>query len=323
MREILPAGRRVGAEWKVGSVGGEAGRSCSVRLTGPKAGQWLDGATGEAGDALELVAAVLHRGDRRKAFAWACSWLGLSDQGAPATNRPTAVATDVRDGQAEINRTRQHALAIWLHASASLVGTPASAYLEHRGIDLRRLGRQPRALRYHPGLWNGESRSEWPALVSAISDGSGRHIATHRTWLARRDGGWGKAPLQTPKMVLGAMRGGSIRLWRGASRHPLARADAGEEIAIAEGIETGLSVALCCPELRVLAAVSLSGLAGVELPSQVTRVLILADHDVSDGAKRGLDRAIDTHLRAGRRVRVAMPSEPGTDWNDVLRLAAA
>ena len=45
--ELLPAGRRHGAEWRVGSVGGEAGQSLAVRLTGSKRGVWCDFATGE------------------------------------------------------------------------------------------------------------------------------------------------------------------------------------------------------------------------------------------------------------------------------------
>ena len=54
---LLPAGRRVGHEWKVGSVQGEAGKSLGIHLAGDKAGVWCDFATGEAGDALDLAGA--------------------------------------------------------------------------------------------------------------------------------------------------------------------------------------------------------------------------------------------------------------------------
>jgi hypothetical protein len=38
VRELLPAGKRKGHEWRAGSVAGEAGHSLAVHLTGPKAG---------------------------------------------------------------------------------------------------------------------------------------------------------------------------------------------------------------------------------------------------------------------------------------------
>ena len=51
---LLPKGKRHGAEWKAGSVEGDAGQSLSVRLTGDKRGLWSDFATGQSGDLLDL-----------------------------------------------------------------------------------------------------------------------------------------------------------------------------------------------------------------------------------------------------------------------------
>lgn len=51
---LLPGGKKHGAEWKAGSIGGDAGQSLSVRLTGSKAGVWRDFATSEGGDLLDL-----------------------------------------------------------------------------------------------------------------------------------------------------------------------------------------------------------------------------------------------------------------------------
>lgn len=55
---LLPAGKRKGREWKVGSTGGEEGSSLSVCLTGNKAGVWSDFKEGESGDLLDLWMAV-------------------------------------------------------------------------------------------------------------------------------------------------------------------------------------------------------------------------------------------------------------------------
>ena len=57
-RHLLPNGKRSGHEWCVGSVGGEAGDSMKVHLTGRKAGVWCDFASGESGDLIDLWAAV-------------------------------------------------------------------------------------------------------------------------------------------------------------------------------------------------------------------------------------------------------------------------
>jgi twinkle protein len=53
-RKIFPNGKREGAEWCVGSLGGEPGKSLKVRLSGSKRGIWTDFATGEAGDLVDL-----------------------------------------------------------------------------------------------------------------------------------------------------------------------------------------------------------------------------------------------------------------------------
>jgi hypothetical protein len=87
-RELLPRGRREGQEWRVGSVAGETGKSMSVHLSGPRAGVWSDFASGDAGDALDLVGACLYASDKRAAILWARRWLGLGDDAAPAPHRP-------------------------------------------------------------------------------------------------------------------------------------------------------------------------------------------------------------------------------------------
>lgn len=319
VQELLPAGRREGHEWKAGSVAGEAGRSLSVHLTGQRAGVWADFSSDDRGDALDLVAAVLYGGEKRPAIAWAKRWLGLDGGAVPAERRAPPPPPEDSDGDELEGKRSAIALNIFLKAHALLVGTPAAEYLAGRGIDLAQLGRQPRVLRFHPELFNRESGHRWPALVAAVCNAAGDHVATHRTWLAKRDGRWRKAPLRDAKMSIGAVRGGSIRLWRGASKKALKDAPAGEVVAVAEGIETALSVAIACPELRVLAAVSISNMAAIDLPPAVARVILCADSDPgNEKAAEQLHRAIAAHQAAGRAVHVAMPDVPGADWNDIL-----
>ena len=49
---LLPAGRKDGNEWLVGSLAGEIGKSLSIRIGDSKVGVWSDFATGESGSNL-------------------------------------------------------------------------------------------------------------------------------------------------------------------------------------------------------------------------------------------------------------------------------
>ncbi len=322
---VLPAGRREGAEWRAGGLDGAKGKSLGVHLYGTKAGVWSDFASGETGDALDLVRLTRCGGDMKAAIDWARAWLGLSNETrvalAPASMPPRRAAAEnepERDPDAEARQARAQAL--FLAAEPRLAETPAAAYLAARGIDLAALGRQPRALRYHPDLWNGESRRAWPALVAAVTDDRGDMTAIHRTWLAQDAAGcWRKAPLAVAKASLGRVAGGTIRLWRGASGKNLASAPAGDVAVIAEGIETALSVAIACPEYRILAAVSLGNMGRINLPAAIGTVIIAADNDPPGSPADNMLKAAATRFTStGKIVRIAR-SPVGSDMNDCLQ----
>lgn len=54
VQHLLPNGKEVRGEWLIGSVDGEPGKSMRVRLTGDKAGVWVDSAEDKAGDIITL-----------------------------------------------------------------------------------------------------------------------------------------------------------------------------------------------------------------------------------------------------------------------------
>ena len=103
---LLPAGRKHGAEWRVGSADGDAGKSLSVRVRGDKSGVWKDFATGEGGDLLDLWCAV-RRCSVSDAMREAKQWAGVRDEPSlvsaprlyarpqrPQARRPAGVALD-------------------------------------------------------------------------------------------------------------------------------------------------------------------------------------------------------------------------------------
>ena len=183
-------------------------------------------------------------------------------------------------------------------------------------------------------------------MVAAISDGDGNHVATHCTWLEQTaGGGWIKARLRSnARLTFGPWSGGCIRLWRGESGRSLRQALADEPVALAEGIETGLSIAIAVPEIRIIGAVNKSEPRQRAAAAAAFGFLIIAaDNDEAkmeerwrtapdDDARRGaerqrltaahtLQRAIDRHLLAGRHVRIAR-APLGKDFNDTLQDAA-
>ena len=78
VEHLLPRGKKASGEWKAGSVGGEAGNSLSVRLTGAKKGLWRDFAADAGGDLLDLWAAC-RASSIGEAMQEAKAFLGLRD----------------------------------------------------------------------------------------------------------------------------------------------------------------------------------------------------------------------------------------------------
>jgi putative DNA primase/helicase len=188
-------------------------------------------------------------------------------------------------------------LAIWQSAKPA-PGTLVEIYLASRGIEMP----LPGTVRFYPGLKH-PAGSIWPAMVGLVTGGvNGMPKAIHRTFLARD--GAGKAPVgPREKMMLGPCRGGAVRL-----------AEPGEVLLIGEGIETCLS-AMQAAGHPAWAALSTSGLRGLDLPGNVRDVLVLADGDDA-GEAAARDCAV-RWKRQGRRVRIARPPV-GADFNDLL-----
>nr|WP_243848034.1 toprim domain-containing protein [Sphingomonas oligoaromativorans] len=151
-------------------------------------------------------------------------------------------------------------------------------------------------------------------------------MAAHRTWIEPNADGylWRKARLAEPKKVLGAFEGGYIPLWKGEHAVPLHRLPAGVPIAVSEGIEDGLTVACACPELRVIAAISLANIANIPLPPNGrdgrpgNPVTIIAQNDPPGSqAAKALERVVMKLIERGAQVAVARPPQGVKDANDL------
>lgn len=126
-RMLLPDGKREGAEWRCGSVRGEAGDSLGVHLTGAKAGVWRDFSADVGGDLIGLWMAAQGL-SLRDACEAAMEFLGI------AADRPTHVSRPYRkpakDGVHRL--TPEHAA--WLRDVRKIPDETVAAYkLASRG----------------------------------------------------------------------------------------------------------------------------------------------------------------------------------------------
>lgn len=207
----------------------------------------------------------------------------------------------------------RHALTLW-HHGVPVTGTLAARYLAARGV-LDALGSFPAhpagpALRFLPRCRCTETGGDIPAMLAGVRDPlSGELRAVHRTFLDRS--GRSKAPLAAPKKSLSPISGAAVLLHAPCNGLPL---------VIAEGTETalGASALLRAP---AWAAVSAGNIPALRLPSGVRDVVIAADPgDAGEGAAEAAAR----RWRAeGRRVRIALPDDPGADFCDLLLRRAA
>lgn len=210
---------------------------------------------------------------------------------APAASKESSPAAPRADRMAEARK-------IW-ERSAPAAGTPAEAYLRWRGINTP----CPPCIRFLP-LPYGHG-APIPCLIAAVRDVSGEVIGIQRVWLARD--GKGKADLPKPKLSLGAVKGGAIRL---------AEPSATDVLVVCEGPEDGLSV-MQMLSLPVWVAAGASLLPGMQFPPAVRSIVIGTDNDPA-----GLEaaaRARAAFNARGLSVRVIQPLPGFKDFNDELR----
>jgi hypothetical protein len=297
---LLPAGYRQGAEWRCGSVDGDAGHSLAVRLTGAKSGVWADFSTGQSGDALDLVREV-HELNSAHAIAWARRWLGVKTT-APSlpehsfdrkkSAKPTAVSDYWR---------------ALFGAACPIIGTLAESYLRARGLHFHDPhGDVLRFARSHKRRSEDGQLEHHPALLALLHDvRTGQPCGTINIYL--RPDGTDRLRDRKGKTSWGRVAGAAVML------SPFE--DVALGLTICEGVETGLALLLndlapvwCCGGAGNLRQFPVLG--GIEA------LTVAADAD-EPGQKAGT-KVIRRWRGVGREAIIVAP--PSGDWADqVLR----
>jgi len=301
-RHYLPAGRREGRYWMVGDVAGTPGRSLYVRLFETERGaigNWVDAATGEHGDLVDLIRLNQRHGRLADTIAEAERFLSLPPSASDDERTAAAFAKPARVGSTTAARRL-------FAASKPLTGSLACAYLRSRGIT--RVSDLP-ALRFHPRCYYRaneddvpETPGAFPALIAAVTDDDGLQTGTHRTWLDPSGGM--KAKVASPRRAMGNILGNAVRF-----------GTADEVLIASEGIETMLSLREVLPTMPMAAATSSAHLAAILFPPTLRRLYVARDRDAAGDAAFSI--LTDRAQSAGIELVSILP-ELG-DFNDDLR----
>ena len=224
-----------------------------------------------------------------------------------------AVRTSAIDAPAP-ERMKKLVQRIWNESRPVVEGDEVDRYLRGRGLAL---GSYPAAIRCHPALGyfqkDGAAKArkvaEYPAMLACVRSANGDAVTLHRTYL--HDGRKLVAP-DAKKLLCAGCSGAAVRL-----------GEPEDELAVCEGIETGIAVMLATGK-AVWSALSAGNLEKLVVPQSVKQVCIYADND-ADGDYTGqasayaLARRLKSEERedAPRSVRVLLPKNSGADWADV------
>ena len=136
-------------------------------------------------------------------------------------------------------------------------------------------------------------------MIAAVQGPDRKLTAVHRTFLTLD--GTRKAPVSTPKLALGGIGAGAVRLAR-----------AGVVLGLCEGIETALS-AMQMFNIPICAALG-ARMDRIALPDEVRELHIFADN--GEPGREAANKVAAANTR--RRVVLHFPPEGVGDWNDVL-----
>jgi putative DNA primase/helicase len=204
--------------------------------------------------------------------------------------------------------------------AVSMSGTLVESYLQGRGI----ISPPNASIRFLPRQRNWIDGNAYPAMISLVQrlpndDERGLQsgallidAGAHFTFL--QGGGFDepvrKAATDACKLTLGQLRHGGVWLT------PVNEIK--EQLAVAEGIETALSVRQIT-NVPTVAALSAAGMRSFRWLPWIRRLWIAADNDeVGRGAAEAL---LARALRAGLQAHIKLPAQGKNDFNDLLMSA--
>ena len=260
-----------------------------------RTGEWRDYATGEGGSDAASLYAYLYTGGHYRAALQALANDPLVKAGIASgvTAGVAIVASPLEAAAGKVEYARR------LYAAAvGLAGMPAEAYLRSRGL---RPTPAWDGLRASILPYRGQGRH--PVLIAPVAGSDGSLVGVHRTYLTAAGA---KLGVPEPKLTLGQVRGGAIRLGE-----PTA------ELTICEGLEDGLTLTQVLG-VPVWVSGGASFLHLMEIPDTVRVLTIGADNDAA--GERAAQRAAGALGVGGRKTRILRPAPGFKDFNSELQV---
>lgn len=211
---------------------------------------------------------------------------------------PKIALPSIAPANADPAASRARAVSIWKR-SIPAAGSLAETYLRFRGI----VPPFPPDIRF--ARLSCGSRGQMPCLVAAVRDVVGDVTGIQRIFL--RCDGLGKADMPKPKLSLGAVKGGAIRL---------SDLDGSGVLTICEGPEDGLSL-LAMDAGPVWVAAGATFLPHMRFPPEVRSIIIGADNDPA--GDQAAQAAAHAFAARGLTVRIIRPLPDFKDFNDELK----
>lgn len=251
-------------------------------------GSWICAQCG-AGDGTKLV--MLKTGlDFRGAAREIEKYIG---DVAPAKPKPDQTDEQKRAAMNEL----------WRASKPIAMGDVADRYLAARGLGQ---GAYPASLRTIGRLRHKDEDdvvSYHPAIIAMVSGSDGKPVTLHRTYLS---GDGAKAAVTPPRKLMACSlpKGVSVRLSAPAT-----------VLGVAEGIETSLAASKLFG-VPCWAAINTTMMEGWVAPDGTKEVIVFGDNDQKFGGHAAAYTLAHRLAVKGLRVRVEIPDEAGSDWND-------
>lgn len=309
--------KRQGNQYRYGTKNG----SLFVTVSGSKQGLWNDFQEGRGGDMLKLIQTSTGL-DFKGTLQEATNFLGgesryqQNELTSIQQSKRTIDATHFMQQEAIKSAKKEAHIVDIAQGTTPIQGTLAEKYLrEHRAIT------QPLNsdnLRFHPSLKNWITGEIMPALVVLARDSTQKIIGLQATFLDPVTAN--KAKLEgSTKLSRGSISLGSIV-------HHAKTDNPQPVVALAEGLETALSIAQARPdwEVRLTFGVSNFEKTAESVAPYSSSIILCADNDGLDsGTAKSVKKTVEHLTNKNILVSVIEPKKPDSiekwDFNDALK----